>query len=103
MLVYAGPASGFAVLSQAAELLNNSETIHQQLHMSEFDSSEKEVLVDSGIRLPPKEVADKYIEGQWIYMELLLVHKALTLHLQRTSGTPFSQYFIALHFKIERN
>lgn len=62
----AGPASGFAVLSQAVELVNNGETIHQQLHMSEFDNSEKGALVDSGIRLPPKEDADKYIEGQCI-------------------------------------
>jgi hypothetical protein len=63
-LPYAGPASGFAVLSQAAELLNNGETIHQQLHMSKFDHSEKEGLIDSDIRLPPEEVADRYIEGQ---------------------------------------
>jgi hypothetical protein len=71
-LPYAGPASGFAVLSQAAELLDNGETIHQQLHMSGFDSSEKERLVDSGIRLPPKEVADRYMEGQFIDIELSL-------------------------------
>jgi hypothetical protein len=68
MLVYAGPASGFAVLTQAAELLNNDETIHQQLHMSEFDSSEKQLLINTDIRLPPKDVADRYIEGQWIYI-----------------------------------
>lgn len=80
---YAGPASGFAVLSQAAELLNNGETIHQQLHMSEFDPSEREGLVDSDIRLPPEEVADRFIEGRSISMELampLLVPQVLTLH-----------------------
>ena len=69
MLVYAGPASSFTVLTQATELLSNGETIHQQLHMSEFDSSEKQLLINTDIRLPPKDVADRYIEGQWIYME----------------------------------
>jgi hypothetical protein len=64
MLVYVGPASGFAVLTQAAELMNSGETIHQQLHMSEFDSSEKKLLIEPDIQLPPKDVADRYIEGQ---------------------------------------
>jgi hypothetical protein len=65
-LVYAGPSSGFAVLSQATELLNNGKAIHQELHMSEFDSSGKEVQVGSDISLPPKDIANKYIEGEFI-------------------------------------
>ena len=65
LIIFIGPASGFAVLSQAAELLHNGETINQQLHMSEFEETPPDdILRDNGLRLPPKELADRYIEGQ---------------------------------------
>jgi hypothetical protein len=63
-LVYLGPSSGFSVLSQATELLNDGKTIHQQLHMSEFEPSAKEAQAGTDISLPPKDIADKYIEGE---------------------------------------
>jgi hypothetical protein len=45
--------------------LNNGKAIHQELHMSEFDSSGKELQVGSDISLPPKDIANKYIEGEF--------------------------------------
>jgi hypothetical protein len=60
---FRGPSSGLTVLSQASELLDKGETIHQQIHISEFQFSEK-VANRLSKELPPKEVADKYIEGK---------------------------------------
>jgi hypothetical protein len=84
--------------------LANGEAIHQQLHISEFDSSGKEGQVRGDIPLPPKDVADIYIEGQLFYVTpkiSLLAYDGLTLS-QHTSPTRLFLYFIALHFKRER-
>lgn len=62
-LGHVGPASGIAVLSQATELLNNGQALHQQLHISEFDSSGR-AQVRSDVPMPSKDVADKYIDGE---------------------------------------
>jgi hypothetical protein len=59
---FKGPSSGLTVLSQASELLDKGETMHHQIHTSEFQFSEK--VANRLKELPPKEVADKYIEGK---------------------------------------
>jgi hypothetical protein len=92
-LVYSGPSSGFSVLSQAAELLNNGKTIHQQLHMSEFEPSAKEVQAGTDISLPPKDIADKYIEGEL----LILNYNSVQL---RSHNTPSTAYFTNSPFPI---
>lgn len=62
---YTGPSSGFAVLSQADGHLHYNEAIQQHLHMSEFDSSASEVRFgNSFIQLPPRHIADMYIDGE---------------------------------------
>ena len=65
-----GPSSGFAVLTQATGLLKNGNAIHQQLHMSEFVDSGKETAGD--ISLPPKDIANKYIEGGLFIMSRII-------------------------------
>ncbi len=81
-----------AVICQADGLLSNDDAIKRHLHMSEFDSSANEVPYgDSFIKLPPKEVADMYIDGTklsvYLYARILIRSK----HISEI--TRFQHYF----------